>query len=388
MLSRTRAPQRMPRPKTLHLVHLDMLRGIAAVVVVVGHIRGFLLLDYANATQGSILVLPFYLLGGMGHQAVIAFFALSGFLVGGGALRIIQAGNWSFPQYLVVRLARLWTVVIPALILTWALDVAGQALGGGLGYTGVYYGMLSSGPSIVNPIDHSLFAFFSNMAFLQTITVPVYGSNGPLWSLAYEFWYYIIIPLAAYGLLAPGSLHLRVSAMTAALLVALLLPNEITVLGLIWLCGALGARMMSVPKWNKIFGSPLYIFLAIGSVLALVGAGVRFRGIGFDLVLGLFWAATLPALAAIRGFGGLYTRVAHALSEISFTLYATHFPLLALIYFCFIAPRQWPPGGHAILIGGVMLLAALLLAWAMWWCFERNTMIVRAVGLRLLRVRS
>jgi len=40
----------------------------------------------------------------------------------------------------------------------------------------------------------------ANVFFLQTITVPVYGSNSPLWSLANEFWYYLLFPLL---LLAP-----------------------------------------------------------------------------------------------------------------------------------------------------------------------------------------
>ena len=29
-----------------------------------------------------------------------------------------------------------------------------------------------------------------NLAFQQTITVPAWSSNGQMWSLAYEFWFY------------------------------------------------------------------------------------------------------------------------------------------------------------------------------------------------------
>ena len=35
-----------------------------------------------------------------------------------------------------------------------------------------------------------------NAFFLQTIVGPTFGSNGPLWSLAYEWWYYVLFPLA------------------------------------------------------------------------------------------------------------------------------------------------------------------------------------------------
>lgn len=371
-------------PENQRLIHLDMLRGIAALIVVVGHIRGFLLVDYGQAGQPSVLALPVYLQGGMGHQAVIAFFALSGFLVGGATLRNISAGSWSFPNYLIVRLARLWTVVIPALILTLLLDVLGGIFGGEAGYAGLYFGLLSSGPSIENPLDHSFKALIGNVAFLQTIVTPVYGSNGPLWSLAYEFWYYVMIPLGMFAFLSPSSPPMRVVALATALLIATIIPFQITILGLIWLAGAMAARMMSIPEMIRVFKTPWYALGAVGTVMMLVAAGFRYKGTGFDLVLGLAWAATLPALALVRDLGHQYRRLAHALSEISYTLYATHFPLLALLYFCAIAPHQWPPGPAMFTIGAVMLCASLLLAWAMWWCFERNTVAVRNAALRFL----
>src|SRR6516225_8082916 len=77
-------------------VHLDMLRGLAAIGVVVGHIRGFLIVGYAAAGSHSLFDQLFYFVTGLGHQCVIAFFALSGFLVGGPALRDIIIGSWSW----------------------------------------------------------------------------------------------------------------------------------------------------------------------------------------------------------------------------------------------------------------------------------------------------
>jgi peptidoglycan/LPS O-acetylase OafA/YrhL len=37
-----------------------------------------------------------------------------------------------------------------------------------------------------------------NLVFLQAILVPTWGSNGPLWSLAFEFWFYIWFPTLAH----------------------------------------------------------------------------------------------------------------------------------------------------------------------------------------------
>ena len=41
----------------------------------------------------------------------------------------------------------------------------------------------------------SVTAFIGNMFGLQTILVPSFGGNFPLWSLANETWYYILFPL-------------------------------------------------------------------------------------------------------------------------------------------------------------------------------------------------
>ena len=45
------------------------------------------------------------------------------------------------------------------------------------------------------PSRDGLETLLGNAAFLQEIVVPTYGSNAPLWSLSYEFWYYFLYPV-------------------------------------------------------------------------------------------------------------------------------------------------------------------------------------------------
>ena len=373
--------------RTGHLVHLDMLRGLAALAVVVGHIRGFLLVDFGALQSPEMWHKLVYFLGGLGHQSVIAFFALSGFLVGGKVLKDMLAGSWSWGHYIVARLARLWTVVIPALVVTLVLDVAGRALSGGQGYDGGLYDILSSGPSSASPVDHSFATFLANAAFLQTITAPVYGSNGPLWSLANEFWYYVMAPLAAFAVLVPANIWLRVMSGVAAVGLAWLLPAELVILGVIWLSGAAAHHLSARIGLAALFAHPAFAVVAILALGATVVAGFRWNGMVYDLVLGLAWAAALPALAHLPDLDGLYARIASGISEISYTLYATHFPLLAFIYFTVIAPQQWQPGLHVFGLGLAMLAAAVVMATALWWCFERNTPDVRAAASAMLLAR-
>src|SRR5690348_15529119 len=62
-------PKQMPKVEQ-RLIHLDMLRGLAAIGVVVGHIRSLVVVDYAAATTTSALDQGFYYLTGLGHQCV------------------------------------------------------------------------------------------------------------------------------------------------------------------------------------------------------------------------------------------------------------------------------------------------------------------------------
>src|ERR1700730_16114723 len=198
------SPTEIMNVRGARFVHLDMLRGLAALGVLVGHTRGFLINGYAATAPHSLFDQLFYFVNGLGHQSVIAFFALSGLLVGGPALRDIITGRWHWGPYMLRRLTRLWTVLIPALLLTWVLDTAGGALGGHAGYEGAFYGESFSGPSPGQPADLSLPTFLANMLFVQTIVAPVFGSNGPLWSLANEFWYYITFPFLLTALIGAG----------------------------------------------------------------------------------------------------------------------------------------------------------------------------------------
>src|SRR5215467_4133776 len=107
------------------LDHLDMLRGIAAFLVLAGHVRSYVFQSYAELGQGDLLVKAFYFATGLGHQAVIIFFALSGFLVGGRALEDLMTNRFSWSRYFLRRLTRLWIVIIPAMLLTLLFDSIG-----------------------------------------------------------------------------------------------------------------------------------------------------------------------------------------------------------------------------------------------------------------------
>ena len=64
------------------------------------------------------------------------------------------------------------------------------------------------------------------------------GSNGPLWSLANEFWYYIMFPFMLVGLIGRKWGPRRIVMGAIGISLAVLLPTEMVLLGAIWVAGA------------------------------------------------------------------------------------------------------------------------------------------------------
>lgn len=85
---------------------------------------------------GDLGLKLFYAITGMGHSAVLIFFALSGYLVGGTMLSRMLAGQFSALDYWSRRMVRLWIVVLPALALTGSLDGIAHLIAGPSAYDG------------------------------------------------------------------------------------------------------------------------------------------------------------------------------------------------------------------------------------------------------------
>src|SRR5258706_2535672 len=99
-----------------------MVRGVAAMLVMLGHVRSLLFVDFYNVAAPTVVDKLFYFSTSLGHDAVVVFFVLSGYFVGGSVASRLGAGHWSWRDYGIQRIVRLWTVLLPGLLLTAALD--------------------------------------------------------------------------------------------------------------------------------------------------------------------------------------------------------------------------------------------------------------------------
>src|SRR5487761_403386 len=108
-------------------VHLDMARGMVALAVLAGHVRGLFFINYHDLAHHSLPVAVMYAATALGHQAVIVFFVLSGFFIMSSIADAFEQKRWSWTAYLVNRVTRLSLVLIPSLILCWIADQIGMA---------------------------------------------------------------------------------------------------------------------------------------------------------------------------------------------------------------------------------------------------------------------
>jgi peptidoglycan/LPS O-acetylase OafA/YrhL len=179
---------------------LNWSRWVAAWLVVAEHARSLVFVDYGQMESPGLLAKGFYFLTGFGHEAVMVFFVISGYLVGGKVWSLYQEAQFEWRRYLADRLSRLYAVLLVALLLGAALDWTGYLFFNKYGlYNQGYEGAIAVLGTA--PIERMGFwDFLVNAFFLQTIAGPPFGSNGPLWSLAYEWWYYILFPLVLAAL--------------------------------------------------------------------------------------------------------------------------------------------------------------------------------------------
>lgn len=385
-LSRTMLQSPPARISPTASLHLDFVRGLAAFVVFGGHVRALFFQSYSALSSPSILIKAVYALTGLGHEAVVVFFALSGLFVGSSITRSLSTGNWSIGDYALARLTRLLIVLWPALLLGAGLDSLGCHLWPD---AGVYRGGEDFNHVVTGSVQDRLSApiLLGNAVFLQTVTVPTLGSNGPLWSLANEFWYYVLFPaiLLTVNRATPASHR----AGSAVLLIAMggWLPTSLLPGFAVWLFGAAVPHIphRSLYSSRMVWAGGTIVSLALlGLALGLSRSRQSPQAVS-DLVLGVtssfvFW---FILDCKERTHWRLYSALSMWCSKVSYTLYVVHFPLLVFAQAATCGDRRLAPGLLSCL--GVALVAAMVVGYAVavWAAFERFTPAVRGKLRRL-----
>jgi peptidoglycan/LPS O-acetylase OafA/YrhL len=353
--------------------HLDVIRSVAAWAVMWGHLRAFFFADYDQLALRTSSLKTLYFVTGFGHQAVMVFFVLSGFLISSSILKSLGSGTWSWRGYAVSRATRLYVVLIPGLLFGLLWDVLGKSI---FASTGLYTRPLESFGELVVQSELTARNFFGTLFFVQTIVCNAIGSNGPLWSIANEFWYYVLFPL---GLLASYSWLKRSFAAAALLTVAalgisLILGPEKMIGFLIWLAGFAVVLVCSRLKLLSADARAAYLLFSLAALMASLTAARlgKLAPQGADLAVGLAFAAFLYGVLQLDFkvlADGIYLRGAHLFAGFSYSLYVLHFPLLLFLRAWLVPGNRWQPDTTHLLYG--LGIGTLVLAFS--WLVARAT---------------
>jgi peptidoglycan/LPS O-acetylase OafA/YrhL len=356
---------------TMASVHLDALRALAALTVFLSHARGMFLppvrhfvgLSATGATPHVPVAAPgwpAYLMPSTGHQAVILFFVLSGVLVGGSVLRDVPQAGFSWRHYLLHRLSRLWVPLLPALVIGGLIDAA------------------SARWQLHSPLPLSWGDFLGNFLFLQDILVPIWGGNAPLWSLSFEWWFYLAFPLAVMAAVGSRRTAMRLACLAALLAIGWFVGPVIALYFLIWVAGAvvtLLPRTLSAAVTRLLV--PGFAVLLVVVAAAILKLGWQPPAADFALAIVACGFCYVVLNARQQAGGGFYCRAARFGAAMSYTLYLVHFPAIRALH-------RWatpdlragvyvPLTPHALLVFAGLSLLVLVYAYILFRLFEAHT---------------
>jgi peptidoglycan/LPS O-acetylase OafA/YrhL len=339
-------------------VLLDLVRGLAALLVVSEHLRNLLFVDYRSIRDHRSFWMVPYLITGAGHQAVV-FFVLSGYLISGTIFRALQEKAWSWRLYLAHRFLRLWIVLVPGLLLCTLWD----SLGMRLGHAQLMYAGLNGNHLTRNTASQlRIPVFLGNLFFSQC--VPFFGSDGSLWSLPYEAWYYVAFPIAWLLWVRYGSWRIRLLHAAVLMGVLLALRSGERSLFPVWLAGVVLVKLPTVRCGASARWAASCVYLAL---LFALSKAYSVSAIYRDFALAAATVLLLWVLLSARDQAddkAPLVRFSRGIARFSFTLYVAHLPMAVLLTSLLAGDGRWyPNAGH--------LAEALgILAVVMVYCWE------------------
>lgn len=296
-----------------HFVALDGLRGLAALAVVIYHRRWFF--------DGPVIDHAFL--------AVDFFFILSGFVIAFAYDQRLRGAAMSFPQFLRVRVIRLWPlIVIGALLGCWA--AVAHALG----------------EHWMGGVAKALIAL--PLAILLLPAPPILASapfaiNQPSWSLLYE-----VIANLFYAALAPRLTNRLLAIMvvvSGVLLAAIVMLTRVN-LGFSWPWWALVLALPRVMfpflfgillhRWHAAgrlprIGLPVWMLALVLLAVLMVPSLPRQWNLLFQLTAVFVIFPLIVVSGSQREPTGVWVPMAKFSAELSYPVYILHAPMLALM---------------------------------------------------------
>jgi peptidoglycan/LPS O-acetylase OafA/YrhL len=322
--------------------HLDGLRGLAAVAVLASHFAHDMAQAVGAGVGSGALTYVFHNLGTVGVQV---FFALTGFLFTRKA--VAASGDIAIRAFFVARLRR----IVPMYAFAIALSIA--AVCWATWQEPVAIGQLARQAL-------ALFAYGFTLDGAPAIkSVPYVQVIGTIWSLPFEWGFYLFVPVLA-ALVRSWRL-LAAAGLVAGVYFANLMWTGTDVFSPFFLPGIL-LGLLPLERWRP-SGRARTALAGVALLLALacvLPGEQNFTPIRLLLMTLLFAAIVLAAPAALAARPVAY------LGDISYSVYLLQFPLLFTLH-QWLDPAGLPAWLRAVslLAGAALVVAASALTWRM-----------------------
>lgn len=360
---------------------IDAYRGVAALLVAAFHIRSISWIGVNDLwhTYGFTLT-PQTLLGYAtfpvmwGRLGVPIFFVLSGYCIHRSqALQRARTGEYglSAGNFWLRRFLRIYPVLFFALVLTAVCDRLAAM----------------HGHSISTPDGDSLLVFLTNLASLQGIAGPTFGSNSPLWTLAIEVQFYLLYPLL---LLVMRRVDLRL-LLVALFTVGVVSHYTLGVRGYVfflsfyveWYFGVLVAEWQEQKTLSAWFGERRVRILAnaLGALGMAAAGAISFTHLMVAFhVWALSFAVILYAgLHSPRDMHGATVRLLGYIGTFSFSIYIIHLPVALLLEELLFNTQK-----HLSLLPfAILMIAAVAIARVFYLCVEKPALAASSAIRRL-----
>lgn len=324
-------------------------------MVLLSHTRNDFFLPYnmlPDGQQGPLAFL-FYFVCRLGHEAVIAFFVISGFLVGGRGLEKIMTNTFNNKSYIIDRAVRIGIPLVASIIFFF---ITSQ-------FIGQRFEWLTA---------------VGNLFSLQGVLCQSLVS--PFWSLSYEVWFYIL--LLGISLVASKKRSGLLIVLICCLVFVKLDPQYL----LMWFMGAFAylCRPTKHNKWIQ-WGALLMIMATISlSIVASESHAISFSWKPNRDVIVMLLAASMclfiQQIILCQPTGKVSVKVEKAFSYLagfSYTLYLSHRITLLLVFKYIYDMNQAQFTLQGIIAYVSILCMCLVVSWGLYMISERHTYTVK-----------
>lgn len=356
------------------LVFLESLRGLAALYVVIHHARWFLWAGYSKGylkhpeefnIWNKILMYSFSFFV-YGHEMVIFFFILSGFVIHLKYAKALYNNNLKFDllYYLKKRFIRIYPPLVFAILFTFIIDSIGKY------HLFPIYSVNT--PFKIVKDNFTLATLIGNCLFLMNTYVDTWGSDFALWSLKFEWWFYMLYPV--FFLIVRKSIFLAFLIITVLYALSYfpgLWPNKLlqSVFSsmIIWWLGVILADIyVGRIKINMKYLIPFLFIIPLILLLKFT-----FMTAVQDFLWGLGFLGGLAVLFTVSK-KGISLKILNKFSWLggfSYSLYLTHMPILVFMSgFLLKRDGSLPLNFNNVILGTVI---CLVFAWAVHYLIEK-----------------